>query len=132
MHRTCCNAFQKFLFQKLIQGWSSFSCEVKGGQTKQARQSIIICAMSSFVPPSINRGAWGGLKWYVHVTILWTIKKQGSVISTYQFGKIILSSTLSTERSILLVVLFQAYVGSYFNWYTPEIVFGSTAVDKDP
>ena len=26
----------------------------------------------------------------------------------------------------------QAYVGSYFNWYTPEYVFASTAVGKAP
>ena len=26
----------------------------------------------------------------------------------------------------------QAYVGSYFNWYTPEYVFDSTAVGKAP
>ena len=50
---------------------------------KQAWQPISICAiMSNLIPLPINRMAAGVLRWYVQVTILWTVKERHYSLST--------------------------------------------------
>ena len=88
--------------------------------------------MTSLVPPPINKN---GCKWVEMVcAVHHPLDSQNKALwslHTILAGNYYLALLAGREASCPFRFS-QAYVSSYFNWYTPEFVLKSTAVGKAP